>query len=83
MNSCLFETFRETIDRLPPKAVLKSVAMERRKLEEDLAQGRMLPSEDSDSILAFCRFLAGAACGALVWPRTMPMEHWTFYITPA
>ena len=80
MSSRLFETFRETIDCLPPEAVLKAVAVERRKVEEDLAQGRTLPGEDTDSILAFCRFLAGAACGALVWPRTMPMEHWTFYV---
>lgn len=68
------------IDGLPPKAVLKAVAIERFILEEDLAQGRTLPSDDTASILTFCRFLAGAVCGALVWPRTMPMEHWTFYV---
>ena len=80
MNSRLFETFREKIDCLPPEAVLKAVGVEWRKLEEDLAQGRTQPSGDTDSILTFCRFLAGAVCGALVWPRTMPMEHWTFYV---
>ena len=80
MNSRQFETFRETIDRLATEAVLKAVAVEWRKLEEDLAQGRTRPSEDTDSMLAFCRFLVGSACGALVWPRTIPIEHWTFYV---
>ena len=80
VNSRLFETFRETIDRLPTEAVLKAVAAEWRKLEEDLAQGRTQPSEETDSMLTFCRFLVGAACGALVWPRTIPIEHWTFYV---
>ena len=68
------------IDNLPPKAVLKAIAVERLKLEEDLAQGRTLPSEDTDSILSFCRFLAGAVVGSMIWPCTMPMEHWTFYV---
>ena len=27
----------------------------------------------------FCRFLEDAALGWLALPRTMPMEHWTFY----
>ena len=68
------------IDGLPPKAVLKAVAIERFMLEEDLAQGRTLPSDDTASILTFCRFLEGAVHGRLVLPRTMPMGHWTFYI---
>lgn len=68
------------IDGLPAEAVPKAVTVEWRKLQGDLAQGRTLPSEEADSILAFCRFLVGAAGGALVWPRTIPMEHWTFYV---
>ena len=80
MNSRLFETFRETLDNLPPEEVLKAVAAERCQLEQDLIQHRILPGEDSDSILAFCRFLAGAAFGSMVWPDTMPIDHWTFYV---
>jgi len=49
-------------------------------LEEDLARGRTLPTEDTDSILAFCRFLAGAPYGSMVWPQTIPMDHWMFYV---
>ena len=67
------------IDGLPPEAVLKAVALERFMLEEDLAKGRTPPGDETGSILIFCRFLEGAAHGELVLPRTVPMEHWTFY----
>ncbi|HXR04116.1 MAG TPA: hypothetical protein VN836_05345 [Verrucomicrobiae bacterium] len=65
---------------LPPKAVLKAAAEEQLTLEEDLASGRTMPSDDTASIFTFCRFLEGALHGSLVLPRTMPMEHWTFYL---
>lgn len=74
-----FETFCEMIDGLPPKAVLQAVAVERFMLEEDLAQGRTLPNDDTGSILSFCRFLEDAAHDELVLPSTMSMEHWVFY----
>lgn len=80
VNSHLFETFHEKIGQLPPEAVRKAVAAEWRKLEEDLAQGRTLPGEETDSILTFCRFLVGSVAGAVVWPRAIPIEHWTFYV---
>lgn len=68
------------IDSLPPKAVLKAAAREQRMLEGALALGQTLPSEDTVSILNFCRFLGGAVHGRLVLPRTMPMELWMFYV---
>ena len=79
MGHRLFETFCEMVDRLPPKAVLKAAARERLMLDEDLAFGRIVSSEDTALILNFCRFLEGVALHGLVLPRTMPMEHWTFY----
>jgi hypothetical protein len=79
MGHRLFETFCEMIDSLPPKAVLKAVAIERFMLEEDLAQGRTVPSDDTTSILTFCRFLGDAARGWLTLSRTIPAGHWTFY----
>lgn len=80
MNARLFETFCGIIDSLPAKAVLTAASVERFNLEEDLARGQTPPNEDTDSILAFCRFLAGAADDRMVWPETMPMEHWMFYV---
>jgi hypothetical protein len=74
-----FELFCEIIDGLPPKAVLKAVAMEQHMLDEDLALGRTPPSDDTASVLRFCRFLEGAAHGALLMPRNVPMKHWAFY----
>jgi hypothetical protein len=68
------------IASLPPKAVLKAAAGEQRALAEDLALGRTRPDDDTAAILTFCRFLEGAVHGSLVLPRTMPMEHWTFYL---
>ncbi len=71
--------FCEMIDGLAPQEVLKAAAMERCMLNEDLALGRTVPSEDTTSIRNFCRFLEGAAHGRLVLPRTMPMEQWMFH----
>lgn len=79
MSHHSFEMFCEMIDGLGPKEVLKAAAMERHMLNENLALGRTVPSEDSTLIRTFCRFLEGAAYGRLVLPRTMSMAHWTFY----
>ena len=74
-----FEAFCEMIGGLPPKVVLQAVAIERFMLEEDLAQGRTPPGDETGSILTFCRFLEDTAHGELDFPRTMPTEHWMFY----
>ena len=79
MSSHPFETFCEMIESLPPKAVLRAVAIERFMLEEDLAVGRTSPDDETGLILSFCRFLEEAARGELIVPRTMPPGHWTFY----
>jgi hypothetical protein len=68
------------IESLPPKAVSRAAAREQRVLEEDLALSRIQPSEDTASILIFCEFLQSAIRGNLVLPRTLSMEHWTFYV---
>jgi hypothetical protein len=73
-----FETFREMVEGLPSKAVLKAVALERRMLEEDLALGRIFPSKETSSILDFCSFLDAVVRGRLVLPSALPMEHWEF-----
>ncbi len=67
------------IDGLPPKAVLKAVALERRMLEEDLALGRTFANKDAPLILSFCKFLESVVHGRLVLPSVLPVEHWAFY----
>jgi hypothetical protein len=79
MSSHPFETFCEMIESLPPRAVLRAVAIERFMLEEDLAMGRTSPNDETGLILTFCRFLEDAAHGELAVPRIMPPRHWTFY----
>ncbi len=79
MSHRAFETFCEMIDSLSPEAVLKAAAMARSKMNEDLASGRTVPSEDTTLVRTFCRFLESAAHGRLVLPRDMPMAHWMFY----
>ena len=74
-----FEMFCELIDGLPPEAVLKAAAMERHMLNEDLASGQTVPSEDTTLIRTFCRFLESATRGRLVVSRSMTMSHWMFY----
>jgi hypothetical protein len=71
--------FCEMIDGLPPETVLKATAKERHMLNEDLASGRTVPSENTTLIRTFSRFLESATHGRLVLPRTMPMSHWIFY----
>ncbi len=79
MGHRLFETFYEMVDSLPPKAVMKAVAIERFMLEEDLAQGRIVPSDETTSILTFCRFLGESSHGWLALSRNIRTGHWTFY----
>ena len=79
MNHRPFEVFCEMIDGLPPEEVLKAAAEEKRMLNEDIASGRTVPSDDTSDIRSFCRFLEAAFHGRFVLNRSMPMEHWTFY----
>ncbi len=43
MGFQLFDKFAEMIDRLPAKAVVNAVQLEKEMLESDLAQKRTLP----------------------------------------
>ena len=79
MNHRPFEVFCEMIDGLAAEAVVKAAATEQRLLNEDLASGRTVPSEDTSFIRSFCRYLEGAAHGRLILPRAMPIGHWLFY----
>jgi len=79
MSHRAFEIFCEMIDGLAPEAVLKAAAKEQGKMNEDLASGRTVPSEETTLIRTFCRFLESTAHGRLVLPRNMPMAHWMFY----
>ena len=48
-------------------------------IENDLAKGRVQPSDDSYSILSFCRFLEAALNGEVPSTSAVPKSHWDFY----
>jgi len=67
------------VERLPTKAVVSAVELERRMLEDDLARKRTVPMEEVSSIIAFCNFLENAA-DADHAPRVgVPLYHLGFY----
>lgn len=56
-----------------------TLQMERRMIEEDLAQKRTLPIEEAHSILSFCQFIDAAKQGSQISPVTLPIQHVSFY----
>jgi hypothetical protein len=66
MTSRFFELFCEMLDGIPAKAVIPAAAAERRMVEDDLAQKRAVPDEETTSVLSFCDFLSAAASGLQV-----------------
>ena len=70
------------IDSLPPKAVIRAAEAERRMIEDDLSNQRILPDREIRSILAFCGFLEAAAGGrpfSFSKVADVPTEEWAFY----
>jgi hypothetical protein len=79
VNSRLFESFCETIDHLPVKAILRTAEGQRRMIEDDLLHERLLPIDDAESIAIFCDFLAAAARGEMFLCPPLPVEHCAYY----
>lgn len=79
MGVQLFDKFAEMIEKLPAKAVLKAVQLERQMLESDMAQKRTLPMLDARSIIAFCNFLENASTLPEGHKVTVPIQHLGLY----
>jgi hypothetical protein len=79
MGFQLFEKFAEMIDRLPAKAVVNAVQLEREMLENDLAQKRTLPMAEVRSIVAFCNFVQSGPEGVPGSKISVPIQHLGFY----
>ena len=75
----LFERFAEMVEKLPARAILKAVQLERQMLESDLAQKRALPMADARSIMAFCDFLQHGPAITRVSRISIPIQHVGFY----
>src|SRR5215469_16510831 len=79
MGFQLFEKFAEMIDRLPAKAVVNAVQLEKEMLENDLAQKRTLPVGEVRSIVAFCNFVQKGPGGVPGSRVSVPIQHLGFY----
>lgn len=67
------------MDALPTAALLRAADAQRRMIESDLANDRVLTQRDASSIVSFCNFLAGAADGRNVPCPSLPLEHCAYY----
>ena len=79
MGFQLFEKFAEMVDRLPPKAVVSAVQLEKEMLENDLVQNRTLPMGEVRSIVAFCNFVQKGPEGVPGSRVSVPIQHLGFY----
>lgn len=79
MAIALFERFEAMVERLPTRAVVSAVVLERRMLEDDLARKRTMPMEEASSIIAFCNFIENAAEADHAPRVAVPIHHLGFY----
>ena len=56
----LFGSFSQTIEHLPPQAILALIERQEKMMADDLSNDRPFPAEDTKSIFDFCRFIANA-----------------------
>jgi hypothetical protein len=78
MAIALFERFEAMVERLPTKAVVSAIELERQMLEDDLARKRTMPMDEVGSIIAFCNFIENPADAART-PHPVPLHHFGFY----
>jgi len=75
----LFSTFSSTIAQVPPQVVPKTLELQRKMLETDIALKRTLPMAEVNSILSFCRFMDAVRQGTPSVPTVAPGKHLEFY----
>jgi len=75
----LFETFAAVIAEIPPQVVPKTLELQQKMLETDVALKRTLPMDDVNSILSFCRFVEALKRGGDCARTTLPEKHLEFY----
>ena len=78
MNSSLPEKLVKTMEDIPPKAIFVLAKIERKMIENDVANKRLLPTGEAASVLSFCRFLESPD-GRDVPPIQLPVAHIAAY----
>jgi len=79
MGIALFEQFAAMVERLPSRAVVSAVILQRKMLEDDLAHKRTLPVNDVHSIIAFSDFLENSPGTGHLSKTTVPIRHLRLY----
>jgi hypothetical protein len=79
MGIPLFERFAEMVERLPVRAVISAVILERKMLEDDLAHDRTVPINDVRSIIAFSEFIENAPDTTRLSKAIVPIQHLGLY----
>lgn len=75
----LFNSFARMIDEMPMPGIFGTLELERRMIEEDLAQKRTMPIGEVQSILSFCQFIGAAKQDSQILPIALPIQHVSFY----
>jgi hypothetical protein len=75
----LFEQFAAMVERLPARAVISAVILQRKMLEDDLAHSRTVAINDVRSIIAFSDFLESAPDTLRLSKTAVPSHHLGLY----
>ena len=79
MNQGYFESFAQTVEGLPARAIFRAAEIERRMLEDDVTSKRITLNSEEFSVLDFCHFLEAVRLGTDTVPNAMRPEHAAFY----
>jgi hypothetical protein len=76
----LFELFAETIDHMPPSAVLAFLKRMHGSMEDALSYKRMEETMEVESIISFCQFIEMVKEEDVIFPiRGVPIRHVALY----
>lgn len=79
MGQSLFDQFAAMVERLPTRAVVSAVILQRKMLEDDLAHKRTVSINDVRSIFAFCDFLENTPETTRLPKAAVPIRHLELY----
>jgi hypothetical protein len=79
MGVSLFKQFAAMVERLPARAIVSAVILQRKMLEDDLAHKRTVSLNDVRSIIAFSDFLENAPEISRLSKTSIPILHLGLY----
>lgn len=76
----MFELFAETIDGIPPQAMLGLLKREYETLQDALQRKRIRETPEIHSILCFCQFINTSTAADVAFETVnLPVKHADFY----